>query len=321
MNSIKKLISIIIPAFNEEGSLPELYDRLEKAVEPLVQKYDFEFLLIDNCSIDGTAELAKSFRKKNPKWKYVRFSRNFGSEASLSAGVRLCIGDAAIVLFSDLQDPPENIPNLIQGWEEGYEVVFGVYKSKDHDTFLKILLTRAFYFVLKKISQVPLIPNAGDFRIYDRKVLNVLKTLNEKNRYLRGLTQWVGFKAKSFEYDRRPRTTGKSNAPFFYLLGFSFSVMVNFSDKPLRFFTFTGIGLFFFSVGLSAFFIFNYLSGQPIPGVTTTHVLLSFILSFQSLGFGILGEYISKIYNETKDRPLFVIAESEGVSTVCHPPL
>lgn len=308
----KKLISLIIPAYNEEGNIPRLCQEVMSLVESL-PNYDFEMLVIDNASTDRTGELASALCAHDPRWKYVRFSRNFGSEASIAAGFRLCTGDACITLFSDLQDPPEQIPNLIKQWENGHDVVYGIYSGNEHEKLWKRWLSARFYGVLKSLSDVPMIPFAGDFRLYDRRVINVLNRLRERNRYMRGLAQWVGFRTQAIHYQRKPRTQGRSKAPFFYLFSFAFSIIVNFSEKPLRVFTVIGLIVSLLSALLLALLIGNIFWQPVLPGLTTTHVLLAANLAFTSLGFGVIGEYLGKVHRETKGRPLWIIDQTIGV--------
>lgn len=309
-----KTISIVIPAYNEQDNLPNVFNRVNSVIDQL-KNYTFEIIVIDNRSADRTSEISKKFTEKDVRWKYLRFSRNFGSEASIAAGLRFSTGDACIVLFSDLQDPPEVIPKLIQQWELGYEIAYGIYHGNDHEKMWKRYLTKVFYWLLKNISEVELVPYAGDFRLYDRRVVNVIAQMNERNRFMRGFAHWVGFKTAAIHYERQPRKAGKSSTPVFYLFGFAFSVIVNFSDKPLRLFTFIGMGVFLVSMLLALLLIGNYFFQvlPVVPGLSTTHVLLSLNLAFCAIGFGVLGEYISKIYKETKKRPIYIVDESIGV--------
>ncbi len=299
-------ISIIVPAKNEELNLDRAFEQLN-FVAGRLPSFDFEFLVIDNDSSDGTARIAMAFCNKDARWKYIKFSRNFGSEASIDVGLSFCSGDAAVVVFSDLQDPPDHIPEMVDKWRAGADIVYGVYSGSKHEKLWKRFFVKYYYLFLQKISDPPMVPFAGDFRLYDRKVINVLNTLRERNRYMRGLSQWVGFKTDKILYERRPRIAGQSKAPPFYLFQFAFNVIINFSDKPLKIFTWLGIIVLFSSVVVTVFLIVNYFFGTSIPGFTTTHALLLINLAFSSLGFGVLGEYISKIYIEAKKRPLWVI--------------
>lgn len=309
-----KKLSLVIPARNEEGNIPRVYEEVMLLKESL-KDYVFECLLIDNASDDQTGTLCREICEKDADWKYVRFTRNFGSEASIAAGLRLCTGDACIVLFSDLQDPPDRIPDLVRKWEEGHEIVFGIYEGNKHAGFLKRWLVAKFYTILQLLSESPMTPFAGDFRLYDKRVVDALNHLRERNRYMRGLAEWVGFRTAYIRYERRSRKSGKSKAPFLYMFGFAWSVIVNFSDKPLRLFIFLGIIVALVSSLMTALLVINYFFNPVIPGLTTTHVLLMFNMAFVALGFGVLGEYISKIYIESKKRPLYIVDKAIGIKS------
>lgn len=309
-----KLVSVIIPARNEVLNIPRMFSELTEVSEKLPQ-YDFEFLMIDNASTDGTSEACKEICNKSEKWKYIRLSRNFGSEASLDVGLNHCKGDAAVVVFSDLQDPPKYIPKLVLAWENGSDIVFGIYSGRSHEKAWKRVLVKYYYSILQKISDPPMIPFAGDFRLYNRKTIEVLKKLKERNRYMRGLAQWIGFKTSHVEYQRMPRLAGKSKAPPLYLFQFAFSVFVNFSDKPLKIFVWFGFSVLFGSIMFLIGIILNYFINNTIPGLSSTNALILINIIVTSLGFGILGEYISKIYTEVKGRPKWIIDESININT------
>lgn len=310
-----KRISILVPAYNEEENIPTVYSEVLKVIDRLPE-YTFELIFIDNASQDATGELCRHICEKDTRCKYIRFSRNFLSEASIAAGFQFCTGDAGIVLFSDLQDPPDRIPDFVRQWEKGSDVVYGVYSGKDHEHFWKRVFTKIFYKLLNMISDVPMIEFAGDFRLYDRKVIDVLNSFKERNRYMRGIANWVGFNATPLYYERRPRNAGKSKSPPLHLFNFAFSIIVNFSERPLRVFTIFGLFIGSVAVVLLLFLILNYFSLwiPVIDGLSTTHVLLAFNLAFMSFGFGVLGEYVGKIYSETKHRPLWIVHESVGVN-------
>jgi polyisoprenyl-phosphate glycosyltransferase len=309
------LISLIIPAKNEEGNIRRLFEQVT-SVCTLLAEFDFEVIVVDNDSDDNTGLLVESICAKTPNWRYLKFTRDFGSEASIAAGLRFCRGDAAVVLFSDLQDPPELIPKLVDKWREGYDIVFGVYSGTSHDKLLKRILINFYYRILSRVADVPMIPHAGDFRLYSRRVVNTLNRLTERNRYMRGLAQWVGYRSYGIDYQRQPRKAGKSKAPYGYMFRFAFSVIVNFSDVPLKLFTTLGLWTFLLgSMGCLAL-VANYFFRPIMPGLSTTHVLLTFILSFLGLGFGTLGEYIAKIYREVKQRPLYIVDRAVGLDIV-----
>jgi len=315
----KPLVSIVIPAYNEESNLYELRERLTRTVDQL-KGYDFEFLLIDNCSEDGTGLLGQEFASVDNRWKYIRFSRNFGAEASLAAGIHYAEGDALILLFSDLQEPPEEIPTMIEKWREGYEVVYGVVSQRSDDNFLKTLGARLAYKFIFLLSDVKIPPNAGDYKLISRPVIEALKLCGERNRYLRGLVHWVGFRQCGFNYERVPRKGGKTTTDMKFLLNFAVTALVAFTNKPLRWAVFMGIFTTILSMlGIVVYVALKILSENglisqtpPPPGWTTMTLLIFFFGGLQCLFVGIIGEYIAKVYVEVKRRPIWVVHKTSG---------
>ena len=302
------LVSIVIPARNEEGNIARLHAELLAAVAGL--PYEFEFIVIDNASEDQTGVLIKEICARDPRWKYMRFSRNFSVEMSITAGYRAAIGHAIIVLYSDLQDPPEVIPRFLQKWQEGFDVVYGVRTVRPGDPVWRNLLAKYVYRTIVWAAEVPIPADAGDFRLITQEVRDVLEQCNEYNRYLRGLIAWLGFRQIGIPYERRARYSGVSKAPFWEMVFFAFNGITSFSLKPLRLFTiFGGVIL-----GISAFTIPIYallfLTGSPPPGITTIIILLIVAIGLNSFGIGILGEYLGRTYSEVKRRPLYIVAET-----------
>ena len=304
----RPLVSIVIPARNEEANIPILERELLDAVED--QPFEFEFLVIDNSSTDRTGELAKLLCRRDPRWRYVRFSRDFTVEMSLTAGYHYASGDAIIVLYSDLQDPPEVIPRFLQKWQEGYDVVYGVRTIRPGDPLWRNAAAGLAYRIIAWLSDVSIPTDAGDFRLITRRVRDALEECGEYNRYLRGLISWLGFRQVGVPYERRPRRGGESKAPFWHLLFFAFNAVTGFSLKPLRLFTFLGVALLALSVVAAAVYISLWAIGSPPPGITTIIVLLLSTIGLNSLGIGLLGEYVGRTYAEVKRRPLYVIDEA-----------
>lgn len=303
-------ISIIVPFFNEEQNLALFTQRLAKVLEAF--SYNWEVLLIDNCSTDASSDFARNLAKKDFRVKYIRFSRNFGPsvEASISAGYGLCKGDAAIVIYSDLQDPPELIGAFIEKWDEGYDVVYGLQKIRLGETRWRKFSVKLFYRFLSKMSDTNPIPaNAGDFRLISRNVIEVVNKLPERSRYTRGLIAWAGFRSIGIEYEREPRRLGKSKANFFSILALSLTALTSFSLKPLRILTGFGIFVLLLSVLMSIFYLILFFTGETVPGLTTIILILLFSLGLNMGALGLLGEYIGRINIETKQRPLYVIDE------------
>lgn len=305
----KKLISIIMPAMNEELNLPKAYDEVSRVLAQM-EKYDYEVIIIDNDSKDKTSEVCNEICHRDLRWKYIKFSRDFTSEISIAAGLRYAKGDAVIILFSDLQDPPELIPEFIQKWEEGYDLVCGLLISRADDSWWKNIGAKAIYFLLNKLSDIKLPQNVVDFRLMSRPVVDALNQLDERNRYFRGLAHWVGFKSCTIPFNRRPRINGKSKTSLFYLIDFAVRALTSFSVSPLRIFSGFGWLVLTGTVAYTAVTVVQLLLQRSIPGLTTIYLLLLFNLAFLALGIGTLGEYVGRIYVESKRRPLWIVEKT-----------
>jgi len=299
---------------NEEGNVARLESELLAALEPL--PYEFEFIVVDNSSTDATGTLVKEICSRDRRWHYVRFSRNFSVEASISAGYRAARGDAIVVLYSDLQDPPDAIPALLAKWEEGWDVVYGVRTVRPGDPRWRNAAVRLAYRAINRLSDVSIPPDVGDFRLITRQVRDALDQCGERNRYTRGLIAWLGFRQVGVHYERRPRTTGRSKAPLLDLIVFVFTAITSFSLKPLRLFTIFGFVMLGFSVLAIPFYLWLYVSGSPPAGVTTVIILLLVVIGVNSLGIGVLGEYLGRTHAEAKGRPLYVVAEVSNLDPV-----
>jgi dolichol-phosphate mannosyltransferase len=308
------VISLIIPARNEADNIANLAREVTTLASSL--PHEFEFLVVDNASTDATGAMVRELCARDPRWKYIRFSRNFTVEMSITAGYDHARGDAMIVLYSDLQDPPEVIPRFIAKWQEGYDVVYGVRTVRPGDAKWRNAAVRIAYRMIAWFSDVPIPLDAGDFRLISARARDALGRFRERNRYMRGLIAWLGFQQTGVYYERRPRVAGDSKAPVWDLLWFVFNAVTSFSLKPLRLFTFFG----FFMIGLSAIMALVYtvlfFRGNPPPGITTILDLLLLGIGLNSLGIGILGEYLGRTFTEVKARPLYIIAETVNVSPV-----
>jgi dolichol-phosphate mannosyltransferase len=307
----RKLLTVIMPAMNEEANLPRAYDEVTQVMSAL--PYDYEVLVIDNASTDHTGDVAAELCARDGRWRYIRFSRNFTVEASLAAGLRYARGDAALVLFSDLQDPPTVIPEFVRKWEEGNDIVYGVLRHRQGDPLWKGWGARLFYRIVNRLADVEITPNATDFRLLSRRAIDALNQFGERNRYLRGFAHWVGFKRCPIYYDRRPRTHGKSKAPLFYLCNLAANAITCFSIKPLQLFSWLGSLALVGTLVLTVVYLVSYLFAFTVPGLTTLYLLILANLAVLLLGFGTLGEYIGRIYVETKQRPLFLIEQTINI--------
>ncbi len=320
--STKKQISIIIPAWNEYKNLIELRPRIEGIVAPLEDKFEFEFVVIDNHSSDETPSLINEFCKENSKWKYVRFSRNFGVEASFAKGVEIANGDALIFLYSDMQDPPELIPDFIEQWEKGFEVVHGVISRRSDSKILQTIGAVLLHKILNRLSSNIIPENAADFQLLSRPVIRALRMCNEKNRYMRGLVHSLGFKKTSVPFKRDPRKHGDTTMGIKYRISYAITSITAFSSAPLLLVSVIGIFLTFLSfVGSVVYFLSKVLSYYgleflPIPpaGWTTLILSLLFFNGISMFFLGVMGRYISNIYIEVKDRPISIVETSIGIS-------
>jgi dolichol-phosphate mannosyltransferase len=300
-------LSIIVPFYNEEKGLSSFYNRTIKVLESI--EYDYELIYVDNCSQDNSVLLVLDQIKENSKIKYIKMSRNFGPsvEASISAGLENCSGDAAIILYSDLQDPPEVMVQFIKEWEQGFDVVYGRQIKRKGDPVWRNFLVRSYYRIFAFLSDVDLSSNSGDFRLVNRKVIDALNSIPEKARYFRGLSSWVGFKSLAVDYEREPRLSGKSTANLFAITRTAFTAITSFSVKPLRIITFFGFGSLITSVIFTGILFVNWLFDNSIPGLTSITVLILITSAINLLSLGILGEYVSRIQTEVKNRPVYLI--------------
>ena len=310
MNTIKhtnKKISIIAPFFNEEESLPIFLEEVLNIAEELGE-YNFEIIFIDDGSTDNSLVFLKEKAKENKNIIVLELSRNFGKEAALTAGIDIAVGSAIIPIDVDLQDPPNLIKKMIKKWESGSDVVLAKRENRLNENFLKRISAIFFYKIYSFFVGNSKISNVGDFRLIDKRVVDNIKNLKEKNRYMKGLLSWPGFSSAEISYTRNKRKAGKSKFTFLKLLNLGFEGVTSFSVLPLKFFTFIGfIGIifsFFFTIIilLQKIFYENFIEGYAF-----LILLILFFGSLQLLGIGILGEYIGKIYIETKNRPIYII--------------
>ena len=308
---MKKKISIIIPFFNEKNNLPLILAEVRKLVE-IEKNYEFELLLMDNNSDDGSSIIAKNELKNFENSKYFKLSRNFGYQANIKAGYDKCTGDAAVQLDADGEDDPAIISKFIRQWEKGFEVVYGI-REKRHEFFFLTFLRNFFYSFLRKFSAVDIPNKAGDFRIIDRKVINFLKKLDEKNLYLRGLISFIGFKQKGLNYERKKRFTGNSKISLFGYFDISLSAITSFTKTPLVLIFILGIITFIISIFLLLVYFILFLAGNITePGFTTIILIQLFFFGLLMFLIGIVSIYVGYILDEVKKRPTYIIDENES---------
>ncbi len=307
-----KKISIIVPAYNEQDSLPFLYERLEKLINS-IENYEFEILFVNDGSKDKTLDLIKEYREKDNRISYVDFSRNFGKETAMIAGLDYATGDAVILIDADLQDPPELIPEMIKYWEEGYDDVYAQRKSRKGETFLKKFTSKMYYRVLQSLTNVEIQKDTGDFRLLDRRCVNAIKKLRESQRCSKSIFSWIGYKKKAIFYDRDPRVAGKTKWNYRKLVNLAIDGITSFTTSPLRISTYIAIPTF---MALFIYFIYVIakcvITGEVIQAFQAIILLVLFFSGIQILLFGIVGEYLGRIFNETKNRPLYLVNEYNG---------
>jgi len=302
-------ISVVIPVFNEQETLPELRRRLEESL----RKYDFEVIFVDDGSRDSTLALLVSYNAADPRFKAVSFSRNFGHQVAISAGIEVADGDAVILMDGDLQDPPEVLPQFIDKMAEGYEVVYAVRRQRK-ENILKRAAYATFYRILRRVSYLNIPLDSGDFCIMDRNVADVLRALPERTRFVRGLRTWAGFNQIGLEYERDRRYAGKPKYNFGKLLKLAYDGIVAFSDVPLKVAVYLGmmsaVTAFFYAMVVVYEKVTNNI---PVAGWSSTIVVILALGGLVLMTLGIIGEYISRIYEEVKRRPLYVIKQRIGL--------
>ncbi len=309
-----KKISIIIPAYNEEESLPFLIKKLEEIMNlEELKKYEFEILFVNDGSRDNTLNLIKKYREEDPRVSYVDFSRNFGQEVAMAAGIDYATGDCAIFMDADLQDPPELIPQMVKFWEEGYDDIYARRKSRTGESFLKKFTSKMYYKVLQKMTRVEVQVDTGNYRLIDRRCINALKKMKESERCLKSMFSWIGYNKKEILFDRPPRIAGKTKWNYIKLMDLAINGITSFTTSPLRLATFFAIPTF---VTLAIYFLYVIIkciyTSTMVQAFQAIILLILFFSGIQIMLFGIVGEYLGRIFNETKNRPLYFVNEYNG---------
>ncbi len=308
------LLSVVAPVYNEETTIDEFYRRTRRAIE----MYPFEIVMVDDGSTDSTSERLREIAAGDSHVRVIRLTRNFGHQAALTAGLDHAEGDAIAMIDADLQDPPEVLPQLLEHWQSGSDVVYAVRQDRQGESRFKLATASGFYRLFSALAHIKLEPNAGDFRLLDRRALDSLSTLRERNRFLRGMTVWIGYTQTAVGFDRDPRFAGSTKFTLRKMLRFSLDAIFSFSFVPLQLATLLG---FLFS--LVAFLaipvaIAFRLAGQFVPGITTILFVVLLLGGIQLITVGIIGEYIGRVYDEVKGRPLYLVenvfAVNEGAA-------
>lgn len=304
-----KTISILIPAYNEEPVLDKLFTRLANLAND-AKKYNFEFLFVNDGSKDRTLEIIKDLAETDSRVSYINLSRNFGKEIGMIAGLDHVTGDATVIIDADLQDPPELIPEMIKLWEEGYDDIYAKRRSREGETRLKKFTSKLYYRTLQKATHIPIQEDTGDFRLLDRRVVEALKEFRESQRNTKAMFSWVGFHKKEILYDRDPRAAGETKWNYLKLVELAIDGITSFTTAPLRISTYAGL-----IVSLATFIylvilvIRTIFFGTDLAGYPSTMAVILFLGGVQLLSLGIIGEYVGRIFNETKQRPLYLIEE------------
>jgi len=307
-----KLLSVVVPCYNEEEVMLASYERLHKVLQVL-SAYRHELILVNDGSRDHTLELLRGIAAKDPQVKVLSFSRNFGHQIAITAGLDNCKGDAAVVIDADLQDPPEVIIEMVKAWEEGAEVVYGKRRVREGESVFKLLSAKYFYRFINRLADVDIPLDTGDFRLMDRRALDALLGMREQHRFVRGMVAWVGFRQLALEYDREPRFAGVTKYPLKKMLRLATDAILGFSNVPLRLATIIG-----FLTSILAFAGILYtlyaklFTDEAVLGWTFLMIAILFIGGITLLVLGIIGEYIGRIYSEIKRRPLYIVSEKIG---------
>lgn len=307
MEEDKKLVTILVPAYNEQEVLKLLYDRLQKIMDEQ-SKYNFEILFVNDGSKDDTLKIIQNLRKNDNRICYLNLSRNFGKETAMIAGLDYSKGDCVVIIDADLQDPPELIPQMLKYWEDGYDDVYAKRKSRKGETFMKKFTSKMYYKTLQSVTNIEIQKDTGDFRLLDRRCVEALKQIRESERYTKGLFSFIGYNKKEILYDRDPRAAGTTKWNYGKLINLSIDGLTSFTTAPLRWSAILGI-----LVSLAGFIymmviIFKtILYGVDVPGYSSTMVVILFLGGIQLIFLGVIGEYLGRAFYETKGRPLYFV--------------
>ena len=310
---MKKKVTILVPCYNEEKCLPMLYARLNEVILSLTQ-YDWELLFVNDGSKDNTLSFIEGLNAGDPRVAYIDLSRNFGKENAMLAGFDYASGDCMIIMDADLQDPPEIIVDMLKMWEEGVDDVYAKRRTRGKESLLRGSLSKLFYYILDKSTRYDVLKNVGDFRLLDRKCIDALKQLRENERYTKGLFCWIGFNKQEILFDRGDRAGGETKWNYRSLFNLAIEGITSFTTAPLRIATFIGIIVAIWALCYMLWIISKVIIwGDPVAGYPTIMTVMLFIGAVQLICIGILGEYVGRIFNETKNRPTYLIKQAKGI--------
>ncbi len=303
-----KKISVVIPMYYEEDVAQECYERMTKILKS-INNYEYEIIFVNDGSKDKTLNILEDIANKDENVKVISFSRNFGHQCAVTAGIKYVTGDAIVIIDADLQDPPELIPEMLKLWEDGNEVIYGKRKTREGESAFKLLTAKLFYKTLNVLSDVEIPKDTGDFRLVDRKVIDTINSMPEHNKFLRGLFSWVGYKQVAFEYERKERFAGKTKYPLKKMLRLASNGIIGFSTKPLKIVGGLGILSIIISLTILIYSVISYMFNlnNLTAGWTSIMVTVTLFSGVQLLSIWIISEYIARIYDETKQRPQYII--------------
>ena len=312
-----KKVSVVIPMYYEELVAEECYKRISNVLKSL-ENYEYEIIFINDGSKDKTLEILETIAKFDSRAKIISFSRNFGHQAAVTAGLKEVTGDVAVIIDADLQDPPELIPAMLKLWEDGNEVVYGKRKTRDGESAFKLMTAKMFYKTLNALSDVDIPKDTGDFRLVDRKVVDKMNSLPEHNKFLRGLWSWLGYKQYAFEYERKERFAGKTKYPLKKMLKLATDGIISFSSKPIKIVGILGIISIIISFLILIYALISYVFklNNLSAGWTSIMCIITFFAGIQLLSLWIMSEYIGRIYDETKGRPQYVVDKKINIEKV-----
>lgn len=316
-----KKISVIIPVFNEASNLPKLQESLSPLINNSLtdNRYGWEIILIDDGSRDDSLSIMKEIHRDDPRFGYISLSRNFGKENAMLAGLDYASGDAVVIMDADLQHPVRVIPDMITQWEAGFKDVYGRRYNRRHESFFRKSFTRLYYYILQRSTRIDILPDVGDFRLFDRSCVNALRQLRETQRYSKGLFSWIGFSKKEVVFEADERAGGKSSFSYTALFNLAIEGITSFTTAPLRIASFIGIMTALCAIiYLLYILIRTILYGDPVAGYPTIMCVMLFLGGCQLIALGIIGEYISRIFNESKHRPVYIIDTINGLSPDDH---
>ncbi len=299
-------LSVVVPMYFEEDVAQECHARLSAAVD----EYDYELIYVNDGSTDKTLPILKDIADENKKVKVLSFSRNFGHQAAVTAGVKHASGDCIVIIDADLQDPPELIPDMVELWKQGYEVVYAKRKKRKGESFFKRVTAKAFYRILGSLTDTDIPTDTGDFRLIDKKVAQSFNAMGEHNRFIRGMVAWLGYKQTPIEYVRDERYAGETKYPLRKMLKLAFDGIMSFSVKPIKMVTNLGAVTLLFSLGVIIYVLVSKFTGNAVSsGWASTMIVITMLSGVQLLSLGVVGGYISRIYEESRGRPIYLVSE------------